>query len=77
MKIRIKNYNFFNILFAAFVFVFFISFIELEPNKELELYQQEFIEKESWLLSEMSEIAIFLNFDAIEHDYTNSEVWFY
>lgn len=25
----------------------------------------------------MSEIAIFLNFDGIEHDYTNREVWFY
>ena len=77
MKIRGEEYKLSHILFIAFVFVFFILSIKTEPNKELEVYRQELTEKESWLLSEMSKIALFLNFDESEYDYTNREVWFY
>ena len=53
-----------------------MSFIKLEPDKELEIYQQELIEKESWLISQLNDIASFINFNKSEYDYINREVWF-
>lgn len=77
MKIRGKNYKLSDILFVVLFSIFFISFIKLEPDKELEIYQQELTVKESWLISELNNIADFLNFDESDYDYTNREVWFY
>lgn len=76
MKIRGKEYKLSDILFVAFVFVFFISFIKLEPNKELEIYQQELIGKEDWLISQLDDIANFINFNNSEYDHINRGVWF-
>lgn len=69
MKIRGKEYKLSDILFVTFVFFFFISFIKLEPNKELEVYQQELAEKESWLIYQLNDIANFINFNNSEYDY--------
>lgn len=76
MKIRDKEYKLSNILFVAFVFVFFISFIKLEPDKDLEIYQQELIEKEGWLISQLDDIANFINFNNSEYNHINRGVWF-
>ena len=77
MKIRGKNYKLSNLLFIVLFSIFFMSFIKLEPDKGLEIYQQELTAKESWLISELNNIAAFLNFDESDYDYTNREVWFY
>ena len=77
MKIRGKNYKLSNLLFIVLFSIFFMSFIKLEPDKELEIYQQELTAKESWLISELNNIVAFLNFDESDYDYTNREVWFY
>lgn len=76
MKIRGKEYKLSNILFVFVFFIFFISFIDLEPDKELEIYQQELIEKESWLIPQLNDVANFINFNKSEYDYINREVWF-
>jgi len=76
VKIRDKEYKLSDILFVAFVFVFFISFIKLEPDKDLEIYQQELIDKEGWLISQLDDIANFINFNNNEYSHINREVWF-
>lgn len=76
MKIRDKEYKLSDILFVAFVFVFFISFIKLGPDKDLEIYQQELIDKEGWLISQLDDIANFINFNNNEYSHINREVWF-
>ncbi|WP_440464675.1 hypothetical protein [Psychrobacter sp. ASPA161_6] len=76
MEIRGKEYKLSDILFIAFVLIFFISFIKLEPDKALEVYQQELIEKESWLIYQLNDIANFINFNKNEFDYINRKVWF-
>ncbi|AMN66497.1 hypothetical protein AK825_01115 [Psychrobacter sp. P11G5] len=73
MKIRGKKYKLSDISLIAFVIILFIWTVDLEPNKDLEIYQQELITKESWLLSELNNIADFLNFDESDYDYTNRE----
>lgn len=77
MKIRGKEYKISDILLVFCVVVLFIWTVDLEPNKELEVYQQELVEKEGWLISELNNIADFLNFNDSDYDYTNREVWFY
>ncbi|MGP5492976.1 hypothetical protein [Psychrobacter celer] len=77
MKIRGKKYKLSDISLIAFVVILFIWTIDLEPDKKLETYQQELTAKESWLISELNNIADFLNFDESDYDYTNREVWFY
>ena len=47
MKIRGKKYKLSDISLIAFVIILFIWTVDLEPNKELEIYQQELVEKES------------------------------
>ncbi len=73
MKIRGKKYKLSDISLIAFVIILFIWTVDLEPNKDLEIYQQELITKESWLLSELNNITDFLNFDESDYDYTNRE----
>jgi len=53
VKIRGKEYKLSDISLIAFVIILFIWTVDLEPNKELEIYQQELVEKESWLISEL------------------------
>lgn len=77
MKIRGKEYKLSDISLIAFVIILFIWTVDLKPDKELEIYQQELTAKESWLISELNNIADFLNFDESDYDYTNREVWFY
>ena len=76
MKVRGKEYKSTDILLVAFVLILFISFIYLEPDKELEIYQQELVAKESWLISQLNDIANFIHFEKSEYDYINREVWF-
>ena len=76
MKIGGEDYKISNILFITFVLIFFISFIDLEPDKELETFQQELVGKESWLISQLNDIANFIHFEKSEYDYINREVWF-
>lgn len=59
MKIRGKEYKLSDISLIAFVIILFIWTVDLEPNKELEIYQQELTAKESWLISELNNIADF------------------
>ncbi|MGM8887003.1 hypothetical protein ACS8FD_13840 [Psychrobacter sp. 1U2] len=77
MRIRGKEYKLSDISLIAFVVILFVWTIDSEPDKELEIYQQELTEKESWLISELNNIADFLNSDESDYDYTNREVWFY
>lgn len=72
-----REYKLPDILLITFVIILFIWTIDLEPDKELEIYQQELIRKESWLLSELDNIANFMSFRRSEYDYANREVWFY
>ena len=76
MKIRGKEYKLSDLLFIVLFSIFFMSFIKLEPDKELEIYQQELVSKESWLISQLNDIASFINFNKSEYDYINREVWF-
>ena len=41
MKIRGKEYKLCDISLIAFVIILFIWTVDLEPDKELEIYQQE------------------------------------
>lgn len=50
MKIRGREYKFSDISLIAFVVILFVWTVDLEPNKELEIYQRELVEKESWLI---------------------------
>ena len=75
MKIRGKEYKLSDILFIVLFSIFFISFIKLEPDKELEIYQQELVAKESWLISELDNIAKFMNFKVSDHSHSNRYVW--
>ena len=77
MKIRGKEYKLSDISLIAFVIILFIWTVDLEPDKELEIYQQELVAKEGWLISELNNITAFLNFDESDYDYTNRKVWFY
>ncbi len=77
MKTRGRDFKLSDILLIVFVVILFIWTIDLEPDERLETYQQELKEKESWLLSELDDIADFLNFKESEYDYANREVWFY
>lgn len=76
MKIRGKEYKLSDILLIAFVVILFIWTVDLEPNKELEIYQQELVEKESWLISELDKIAKFMNFKVSDHSHSNRDVWY-
>lgn len=76
MKIRGKEYKLSNILLIAFVIILFVWAIDLKPDKELEIYQQELIAKEGWLISQLNNIANFINSNNNEYDYINREVWF-
>ena len=76
MKIRGKKYKLSDISLIAFVIILFIWTVDLEPDKELEIYQQELVAKESWLISQLNDIANFINFNNSEYDYINREVWF-
>jgi len=76
VKIRGKEYKLSDISLIAFVIILFIWTVDLEPNKELEVYQQELIEKEIWLIYQLNNIANFISFDINEYDYINREVWF-
>ena len=76
MKIRGKEYKLSDISLIAFVIILFIWTVDLEPNKELEAYQQELVAKEDWLISQLNDIANFINFNNSEYDYINREVWF-
>ena len=69
MKIRGKEYKLSDISLIAFVIILFIWTVDLEPNKELEIYQQELVEKESWLISELDKIAKFMNFKVSDPPY--------
>ena len=74
MKIRGKKYKLSDISLIAFVIILFIWTVDLEPDKELEIYQQELVAKESWLISQLNDIANFINFNNSEYDYINREV---
>lgn len=76
MKIGDKNYKLSNILFVAFVFIFFILSIDLKQDKAFEMYKQELVEKEGWLISELNIITNFMNFKVSDHRYSNREVWY-
>ena len=67
MKIRGREYKFSDISLIAFVVILFVWTVDLEPNKELEIYQRELVEKESWLISELDTIAKFMNFKVSDH----------
>lgn len=76
MKIRGKEYKLSDISLIAFVIILFIWTVDLEPNKELEIYQQELVEKESWLISELDNIAKFMNFKVSDNIHSNRDVWY-
>lgn len=76
MKIRGKKYKLSDISLIAFVIILFIWTVDLEPNKDLEIYQQKFIKKEDWLISELDDIARFMNFRESDHRYFNRDVWY-
>lgn len=76
MKIRGKEYKTSDILLVICVVVLFIWTVDLEPDKDLEIYQQELIEKEGWLISQLDDIANFINFNNSEYNHINRGVWF-
>ncbi|MGP5435354.1 hypothetical protein [Psychrobacter alimentarius] len=76
MKTRGKKYKLSDISLIAFVIILFIWTVDLEPDKELEIYQQELIGKENWLISQLDDIANFINFNNSEYDHINRGVWF-
>ena len=76
MKIRGKKYKLSDISLIAFVIILFIWTVDLEPNKDLEIYQQKLIKKEDWLISELDDIARFMNFRESDHRYFNRDVWY-
>ncbi|WP_201585729.1 hypothetical protein [Psychrobacter jeotgali] len=76
MKIMGREYKLPNILLIIFVVILFIWTIDLELDKELEIYQQELIRKESWLVSELDSIANFMNFKVSDYRYFNRKVWY-
>ncbi|WP_372860556.1 hypothetical protein [Psychrobacter sp.] len=76
MKIRGKKYKLSDISLIAFVIILFIWTVDLELDKELEIYQQELIEKEGWLISQLDDIANFINFNNSEYNHINRGVWF-
>ena len=53
MKIKGKEYKLSDISLIAFVVILFVWTIDLKPDKELEIYQQELVAKESWLISQV------------------------
>ena len=76
MEIRDKEYKLSDISLIAFVIILFIWTVDLEPNKKLEIYQQELVEKESWLISELENITKFMNFKVSDYSHFNREVWY-
>lgn len=76
MKIRDKEYKLSDISLVIFVVILFVWTVDLEPNKELEAYQQELATRASWLISELNNIAKFMNFKESDHRYSNREVWY-
>jgi len=76
VKIRGKEYKLSDISLIAFVIILFIWTVDLEPNKELEIYQQELVEKEGWLISELVNITEFMDFNVSDHRHSNRDVWY-
>lgn len=76
MKIRGKEYKLSDISLIAFVIILFIWTVDLKPDKELEIYQQELVEKESFLISELDNIAKFMNFKVSDQSHSNRDVWY-
>jgi len=76
VEIRDKEYKLSDISLIAFVIILFIWTVDLEPNKKLEIYQQELVEKESWLISELENITKFMNFKVSDYSHFNREVWY-
>ena len=76
MKIRGKEYKLSDISLITFVVILLIWTIDLEPDKELEIYQQELVEKEGWLISELDNIAEFIDFKVSDHRHSNRDVWY-
>ena len=74
MKIRGKEYKLSDISLIAFVIILFIWTVDLKPDKELEIYQQELVEKESFLISELDNIAKFMNFKVSDQSHSNRDV---
>lgn len=65
-----------DVFFTALVFIMFISFVNFKHDKELELFERELVKKESWLISELDDIAKFMNFKESDHRYSNRKVLF-
>lgn len=76
MKIRGKEYKLSDISLITFVVILFIWTIDLKPDKELEIYQQKLVEKESWLISELDNIAEFMDFKVSDYRHSNRDVWY-
>ena len=76
MKTKGKEYKLSDISLIALVIILFIWTVDLESNKELEIYQQELVEKESWLISELDNIAKFMNCKVSDHSHSNRDVWY-
>ena len=65
-----------DIFFTVLVFVMFISFVNFKPDEKVELFEKELVKKESWLISELDNIASFMSFKESDHRYSNRQVLF-
>lgn len=71
MKIKAST-----IFFIVLLPIFLSTIISTEPDLMLEKFKQELVEKEGWLISELDDIAKFMNFEESDHRYSNREVLF-
>ena len=71
MKIKVST-----IFFIILLLIFLSTIISNEPDLMLERFKQELVEKESWLISKLDDIASFMNFKESDHRYSNRKVLF-
>ena len=76
MKIRGKEYKLSDISLITFVVILFIWTIDFEPAKELEIYQQALVDKQSWPISQLDNISEFMDFKVSDYRHSNRDVWY-
>ena len=65
-----------DVLVVILILIIGVSFISFEPDKRINKFEQELVEKENWLISELDDIYNYLDFEVSDYRYSNREVFF-
>ena len=65
-----------DLLVVILILIIGVSFISFKPDKRINKFEQELIEKENWLISELDDISNYLDFEVSDYRYSNRKVFF-